>query len=73
MTANFAKYEGNSGLLAEYARTGSDAAVGELLTRYIDLVNWTAVRPVGGEPHLSVAIGFGPAAGAPGKAGPRGE
>src|ERR1035441_2017215 len=33
-------------LLAEYARNGSDAAFGELVTRYVDLVYSTALRLV---------------------------
>src|SRR5882724_6706075 len=38
-------------LLAEYARTGSDAAFRELVTRYVDLVYSTALRLVGGDGH----------------------
>src|SRR6267154_3766969 len=38
-------------LLAEYARTGSDAAFRELVTRYVDLVYSTALRLVEGDTH----------------------
>src|SRR6267154_660763 len=38
-------------LLAEYARTGSDAAFRELVTRYVDLVYSTALRLVNGDTH----------------------
>jgi RNA polymerase sigma factor (sigma-70 family) len=38
-------------LLAEYARTSSDAAFRELVTRYVDLVYSTALRLVGGDTH----------------------
>ncbi len=38
-------------LLAEYARTGSEAAFRELVTRYVDLVYSTALRLVGGDTH----------------------
>ena len=38
-------------LLAEYARSGSDAAFGELVSRYLDLVYSTALRLVGGDTH----------------------
>src|ERR1039457_69097 len=38
-------------LLAEYARNGSDAAFGELVTRYVDLVYSTALRLVEGDTH----------------------
>ena len=34
-------------LLAQYARTGSEPAFGELVSRYIDLVYSTALRRVG--------------------------
>ena len=37
--------------LAEYARTGSDAAFRELVSRYVDLVYSTALRLVGGDTH----------------------
>src|SRR5215471_8857696 len=40
-------------LLAEYVRSGSEAAFDELLNRYIDLVFSTAVRLVGGDAHLA--------------------
>jgi len=36
-------------LLAQYARTGSEPAFGELVSRYIDLVYSTAFRLVGGD------------------------
>src|SRR6266550_2852652 len=38
-------------LLAEYVRTGSEAAFRELVTRYIDLVYSTALRLVEGDAH----------------------
>src|SRR6266513_376446 len=38
-------------LLAEYVQTGSDAAVRELVTRYVDLVYSTAHRLVEGDRH----------------------
>lgn len=38
-------------LLAEYARTGSEAAFSELVTRYIDMVYSVAVRSVEGDVH----------------------
>ncbi len=38
-------------LLAEYARTGSDPAFRELVTRYVDLVYSTALRLVNGDSH----------------------
>ena len=38
-------------LLAEYARTGSEAAFRELVTRYIDPVYSTALRLVNGDTH----------------------
>jgi RNA polymerase sigma factor (sigma-70 family) len=40
-------------LLAEYVRSGSEAAFDELVTRYVDLVYSTAVRLVGGDTHLA--------------------
>src|SRR5437762_13193733 len=40
-------------LLADYARTGSEATFGELLTRYTDLVYSAAVRLVNGDTHLA--------------------
>jgi RNA polymerase sigma factor (sigma-70 family) len=43
----------NHALLAEYARTGSDAAFYELVTRYVGLVYSTALRLVGGDAHLA--------------------
>ncbi len=43
-------------LLAEYARSGSDATFRELVTRYIDLVHSTAVRLVAGDAHLAEDI-----------------
>jgi DNA-directed RNA polymerase specialized sigma24 family protein len=38
-------------LLAQYVRTGSEPAFGELVSRYIDLVYSTAFRLVGGDVH----------------------
>src|SRR5215475_15609533 len=38
-------------LLERYARTGSETAFGELVTRYIDLVFSTAMRVVDGDRH----------------------
>jgi RNA polymerase sigma factor (sigma-70 family) len=38
-------------LLADYAENGSEAAFGELVRRYIDLVFSTALRLVGGDKH----------------------
>src|ERR1039457_500751 len=38
-------------LLAQYARNGSDAAFGELVTRYVDLVYSTALRLVERDTH----------------------
>jgi RNA polymerase sigma factor (sigma-70 family) len=40
-------------LLAEYARTGSETAFRELVTRYLGLVYSTALRLVGGDTHLA--------------------
>src|SRR5260370_12967544 len=40
-------------LLANYAKTGSEPAFRELLTRYTDLVYSAAVRLVGGDTHLA--------------------
>ena len=40
-------------LLADFAKTGSEPAFRELLTRYTDLVYSTAVRLVGGDTHLA--------------------
>ena len=40
-------------LLAEYARTGSEAAFREVVTRYLNLVFSTAVRLVDGDSHLA--------------------
>src|SRR6478736_1774575 len=41
----------NHDWLAEYVRTGSDAAFRELVTCYVDLVYSTALRLVGGDAH----------------------
>src|SRR6266496_4446312 len=41
----------NQNWLAEYVRTGSDASLRELVTRYVDLVYSTALRLVGGDTH----------------------
>lgn len=38
-------------LLADYSRSGSDAAFRELVTRYVDLVYSTALRLVDGDSH----------------------
>ncbi len=40
-------------LLADFSRTGSEAAFRELLLRYVDLVYSAAVRLVGGDTHLA--------------------
>src|SRR3954468_20998158 len=40
-------------LLAEYARTQSETAFGEVVRRYIDLVYSTAVRLTNGDAHLA--------------------
>ncbi len=40
-------------LIAEYARTGSESAFRELVTRYVGLVYGTALRLVGGDLHLA--------------------
>ncbi|MGZ9272376.1 MAG: RNA polymerase sigma factor, partial [Candidatus Binatia bacterium] len=40
-------------LLAEYAKTGSEAAFREVVTRYLSLVHSTAVRLVEGDSHLA--------------------
>jgi len=40
-------------LMAEYAKSGSEAAFRELLSRYIDLVYSTALRRVDGDTHLA--------------------
>src|SRR5689334_17977369 len=37
--------------LAEFARTGSEAAFGEVVSNYVDLVYSTALRVVGGDTH----------------------
>ncbi len=41
----------NQKLLAEYARTGSETAFREIVSRYVDLVYSTALRLVGGDTH----------------------
>ena len=43
-------------LLAEYTRSGSDAAFGELVTRYVDLVYSTALRLVEGDTHRAEGV-----------------
>ena len=43
----------NHQLLADYARTRSEAAFTELVRRYIDLVYSTAVRLTDGDMHLA--------------------
>jgi RNA polymerase sigma factor (sigma-70 family) len=43
----------SQGLLAAYAKTGSEAAFRELLTRYVDLVYSAAVRLVGNDADLA--------------------
>jgi RNA polymerase sigma factor (sigma-70 family) len=43
-------------LLAEFARTGSEAAFRELLTRYVDLVHSAAIRLVNGDAHTAQDI-----------------
>lgn len=40
-------------LLAEYARTGSESAFRELVSRYLNFVYSTALRLVGGDAHLA--------------------
>src|SRR3954471_22982526 len=40
-------------LLLEYARTNSELAFRELVTRYVDLVYSTAIRLVDGDTHLA--------------------
>src|SRR4051812_31296677 len=40
-------------LLLEYARTNSELAFRELVTRYVDLVYSSAVRLVDGDTHLA--------------------
>src|SRR5947209_11245144 len=40
-------------LLEEYARSGSESAFRELVTRYLGLVYSTALRLVGGDIHLA--------------------
>src|SRR3954447_821953 len=46
----------NHQLLADYARTRSEAAFTELVRRYIDLVYSSAVRLVDGDTHLAEDI-----------------
>ena len=43
----------NQTLLAQYARTGSEAAFRELVACYVDLVHSAAVRLVNGDTHLA--------------------
>lgn len=43
----------NQRLLAEYARTGSESAFRELVSRYLNFVYSTALRLVGGDTHLA--------------------
>ena len=38
-------------LLAEYVKSGSETAFGELVSRYVDLVYSSAVRLVNGDTH----------------------
>lgn len=40
-------------LLADYGKTGSEAAFRELVSRYVDLVYSAAVRLVEGDTHLA--------------------
>jgi RNA polymerase sigma factor (sigma-70 family) len=40
-------------LLADYAKTGSETAFRDLVTRYVDLVHSAAVRLVNGDTHLA--------------------
>ena len=40
-------------LLAQYAKTGAEAAFGELVTRYVNLVYSTALRLVGGDTQMA--------------------
>src|ERR1022692_1125446 len=40
-------------LLADYAKNGSEAAFGELVARYLDLVYSTAARLTGGDTHTA--------------------
>ena len=40
-------------LLRDYARDGSEASFGELVSRYVDLVYATALRQVNGDMHLA--------------------
>jgi RNA polymerase sigma factor (sigma-70 family) len=46
-------------LLAEYVRNGSDAAFGELVARYVDLVYSTALRLVEGDTHRAEDVAQG--------------